>query len=107
MKNFGKKSQKEIAEMTVDEARRLYKQGQFPPGSMGPKIDASIRFVEASGSSVLITDAPRLARALHGESGTYLRPSNAPPEKKKKKKKGKRGKGAKKPPTAAAAPEPA
>jgi carbamate kinase len=107
MKNFGKKSQKEIAEMTVDEARRLYKEGQFPPGSMGPKIDAAIKFVEASGSSVLITDAPRLARALLGESGTYLRPSAVPPDKKRKKKKGKRKKSAKKPPQGAAAETPA
>ncbi len=90
MKNFGKKSQKEISELTVDEARRLLRQGQFPAGSMGPKIDASIRFVEASGSSVLITDAAHLARALAGESGTYLRPSGAHPAKKRKKK-GKRG----------------
>jgi carbamate kinase len=90
MKNFGKKSEKAIAELTVDEARRLLKQGQFPPGSMGPKIDASIRFVEASGSSVLITDAAHLARALAGESGTYLRPAVAAPGKKRKKK-GKRG----------------
>jgi len=88
MKNFGKRSQQALAEMTVSEARKLLKQGQFPAGSMGPKVEASIRFVETSGSSVLITDAAHLARALEGESGTYIRP--APVQKKKPKRRKKR-----------------
>lgn len=74
VKNFGKKNEEPISELTVSEARKLMKQGQFPAGSMGPKVDASIRFVEAGGSAVLITDARHLKVALAGENGTYIRP---------------------------------
>jgi carbamate kinase len=85
MKNYGKKNQQALAELTVAEARKLMKQGQFPAGSMGPKIDASIRFVETSGASVLITDAAHLRQALAGDSGTYIRPVEAPAVQKRKK----------------------
>ena len=55
--------------------RRLLREGQFPPGSMGPKIDAAIRFIEAGGREVLITRAESLADALEGRTGTLLRES--------------------------------
>jgi carbamate kinase len=45
---------------------------QFPPGSMAPKIQASIDFVEATGKEVLITDEGGLKRALEGKAGTFL-----------------------------------
>lgn len=87
LKNFGKRKPKPIAQLTVSEAKALLKQGHFPPGSMGPKIDASIRFVEGGGAAVLITDAPSLKAALRGEAGTYLRPDPIEPPKHKRKKK--------------------
>ncbi len=77
MKDFGKKTQAELPEMPVALAKKLLAQGQFPPGSMGPKIDASIRFVEAGGSAVLITDAAHLKEALAGKNGTYIRADGA------------------------------
>ena len=45
---------------------------QFPPGSMGPKVQASMNFVEATGQDVLITDEDSLKRALEGRAGTFL-----------------------------------
>jgi len=47
---------------------------QFPPGSMGPKVQASIDFVEATGKEVLITDEDSLKQALEGAAGTFLVP---------------------------------
>jgi len=73
-KDFGKPTQTELAEIDVPTARRLLAEGQFPPGSMGPKIDAAIRFVEAGGHEVLVTRAESLAAALEGKTGTYIRP---------------------------------
>ncbi|MEO6323299.1 MAG: carbamate kinase [Thermoanaerobaculia bacterium] len=99
VKNFGKKNEEAIAGLTVNEARVLMKQGQFPAGSMGPKVDASIRFVEAGGSAVLITDARHIKEALLGNSGTFIRPDPSPPARgagratsKKSKSKGKKKK---------------
>ena len=73
-KDFGKPTQTELAEIDVPTAKRLLAEGQFPPGSMGPKIDAAIRFVEAGGHEVLVTRAESLAQALEGRTGTYIRP---------------------------------
>ena len=72
MKNFGKRSAAPLRTLTSGEARRLLKQGHFPPGSMGPKIDAALRFLETGGKSVLVTDAPHLRDALEGRDGTTI-----------------------------------
>jgi carbamate kinase len=74
LKDFGKPTQTELAELDVPTARALLAEGQFPPGSMGPKIDAAIRFVEAGGHEVLVTRAEALSEALEGKTGTYIRP---------------------------------
>ncbi len=74
-KDFGKPTQAALASLDVAEAKRLLAEGQFPPGSMGPKIDAAIRFVEAGGHEVLVTRAESLAEALEGHTGTYIRAS--------------------------------
>lgn len=72
--NFGKPDQKYINSMTVDEARTYLEEGHFPPGSMGPKIESSIRFIEGGGHKVLITSSEKLADALEGKDGTYIYP---------------------------------
>ena len=72
-RDWGKPTQQALASLTAAEARALYDAGQFPKGSMGPKIDAALKFVEAGGREVLITDAPSLSAALDGRSGTYVR----------------------------------
>ncbi len=58
--------------MTVAEAKRYLKEGQFPPGSMGPKIEAAIRFLEAKGDRTVITDLEHLADAVEGKAGTQI-----------------------------------
>jgi carbamate kinase len=74
--NFGKPSQRPLGRIDVAEARRHLADGQFPPGSMGPKIEAALGFVESGSGSgtreVLITSVDRLADALRGETGTRV-----------------------------------
>ena len=71
-RDFGKPTETPLARLDVVTARELLAEGQFPPGSMGPKIDAAIRFVEAGGREVLITRAESLPAALEGETGTVI-----------------------------------
>ena len=70
--NYGKPDQREVPVMTVDEARRHLADGQFPPGSMGPKIRAAVEYIEAGGREVLITKDSHLKAALLGRSGTRI-----------------------------------
>jgi len=72
LRDFGKPTETPLPRLDVATARELLAQGQFPPGSMGPKIDAAIRFVEAGGREVLITRAECLSAALDGETGTVI-----------------------------------
>ena len=72
--DFDKPSQKFIDRMTVAEAEKHMADGQFPAGSMGPKIDSAIQFVRASGHEVLITDVEVLREALEGKNGTVITP---------------------------------
>jgi len=72
-KDWGKPTQQALASLAPAEARALSDAGQFPKGSMGPKIDAALEFLEAGGREVLITDAESLSAALDGRSGTYVR----------------------------------
>jgi carbamate kinase len=76
-RDFGKPTQRELPEMSARAARMLLGEGQFPPGSMGPKIDASIKYIEAGGREVLITRAESLAEALDGKTGTRIREATA------------------------------
>jgi carbamate kinase len=61
-----------LRSLPLDKALEMLATNQFPPGSMGPKIKASIEFVEATGKEVLITDEESLKRALEREAGTFL-----------------------------------
>ena len=75
--DFGKPTQRNVAEMTVAEARQRMDEGHFAPGSMKPKIDAAIRFVEQSqnpNAYALITNPTNLGRALQGATGTRVVP---------------------------------
>jgi len=70
--NFGKPDQKELPEITVDEAERFLAEGQFPAGSMAPKIRAAVEYIRAGGREVLITDAAHLKAALLRRTGTRI-----------------------------------
>lgn len=72
--DFGKPSQRPVDRMTVAEARQHHADGQFPPGSMGPKIDAALRYLHGGGKEVVITSIERLYDALQGKAGTKVVP---------------------------------
>jgi len=72
--NFGQPDQREIDRMTVGEARRYLEAGHFPPGSMKPKIEAAIDFLEHGGQEVIITQPHLLEAAIHGSAGTRIVP---------------------------------
>jgi carbamate kinase len=72
--NYGKPEQRWVSRLTLEEARRFHKEGQFPAGSMGPKIQAIIEYLEAGGKQALITNPENLERALRGETGTLIVP---------------------------------
>jgi carbamate kinase len=63
-----------INRMKIDEAKKYVETNEFPPGTMGPKIEASVRFLESGGKKVLITDLDQLAEALRGKAGTVIEP---------------------------------
>ena len=58
--------------MTLAEAKQYITEGHFKPGSMLPKIQAIIAFLEKGGGQALITDPPNIVRALNGETGTWI-----------------------------------
>ena len=70
--NYGQPDQVPLDHMTVDEAKRYLEEGHFPLGSMGPKIEAVIQFLEGGGKEALITSSENLARALREETGTRI-----------------------------------
>ncbi len=70
--NFGKPDQRELERLTVAEAKEYLSQGHFPPGSMGPKVLAAIRFIDAGGPAALVTSPQGIARALAGATGTRI-----------------------------------
>ncbi len=70
--DYRQPTQRPLDRMSVDEAKSHLSDGQFPPGSMGPKIEAVIQFLESGGKEALITSPENLARALKGETGTRI-----------------------------------
>jgi carbamate kinase len=60
--------------MTVAEARAHLADGQFPAGSMGPKVQAAVQFVEAGGGTAIVTSLERIADAVAGTAGTRIVP---------------------------------
>jgi carbamate kinase len=72
--NFGKPDQKAIDQMTVAEAKGYIAEGHFKPGSMLPKVQALLEFLEAGGKEALITDPGHLMQAVAGETGTRIVP---------------------------------
>lgn len=72
MLHYNTPQQRALDRMTLAEARQYIEEGHFAAGSMLPKIQAAVRFVEAGGKQALITDPPNIARALRGETGTWI-----------------------------------
>ena len=72
--DFKKPTQRELDRLTVAEAKKYLAEGQFPAGSMGPKVEAAIDFLEHGGKEVIITQPHLLEDAIAGKNGTHLVP---------------------------------
>lgn len=72
--NFKKPNEQWISEMTVSEAARYINEGHFAKGSMQPKVESIIQYLENDGKMGLITTPWSIARALNGETGTKIVP---------------------------------
>jgi carbamate kinase len=72
--DFGTRWQRDMARLTVTDAAQLLEAGEFPPGSMGPKVESAIRFVAGGGSAAIVTCTERLQDAVEGSAGTRIVP---------------------------------
>ena len=72
--NFNKPDQKWLDKLTVAEAKKYIEEGHFAKGSMLPKVQAILRFLESGGKAAIITNPENLSRALRGETGTWIVP---------------------------------
>ncbi|MBM3286039.1 MAG: carbamate kinase [Candidatus Eisenbacteria bacterium] len=70
--DYGKPTQRWLSSLTPEDAARHLEEGQFPEGSMGPKIRAAIRFLSEGGGEVCITSPSRVLDALEGRAGTWI-----------------------------------
>lgn len=70
--NYGKPNQTFLDKLTIAEARKYLAEGHFPSGSMGPKMQAAINFLEGGGRRVIITSIEKSAAAAHGRAGTVI-----------------------------------
>lgn len=70
--DFNKPSQRYVDHLSVEEAQKYFDDGQFPKGSMGPKIQASIWFLENGGGEVIITSIEKVCDAFAGKTGTKI-----------------------------------
>ncbi len=70
--NYGTPEQRDLDVISLDEAGRYLAEGQFPAGSMGPKVKAAMRFLEDGGREAIITAPESLAAALVGTDGTRI-----------------------------------
>jgi len=72
--NFRKPNMRTVDVMTMAEAQQYYSEGQFPKGSMGPKIEAAMDFIRRGGSRVVITNLSNAQAAACGSAGTRIVP---------------------------------
>jgi carbamate kinase len=70
--DFGRPTERALHDVTVEEMRAHLADGQFPAGSMGPKVESALRFVEAGGRQSIITSLERLPDALADKAGTHI-----------------------------------
>jgi len=71
-RGFGTERAEPIERMTAEDARELLEAGEFGVGSMGPKVEAAVRFVEQGGGRSAIGDLDSAVAVLSGESGTNI-----------------------------------
>lgn len=71
--NYKKKDQKVLRKARLKDLKKYYAAGHFPPGSMGPKVEASINFLENGGKKVIITSIKNIENAIKEKAGTIIR----------------------------------
>lgn len=71
--NYNQPDEKPLDRLTVSEAKKYLEEGQFPPGNMGPKIQAAINFIELGGKCVVISSIDKMPEAIAGKTGTRIR----------------------------------
>lgn len=70
--HFGTPQQRELGEVSLAEIKRYHAEGHFPAGSMGPKVEAAIHFLEGGGKRAIIASLENALPALRGETGTHI-----------------------------------
>ena len=70
--HYGKPEQEILEKVSITEAKKYLKEGHFPPGSMGPKVEAVINFLESGGKQAIITSIEKINDALKGKAGTHF-----------------------------------
>lgn len=70
--DFGTPRARRLGDVTAGELRQYAEEGHFPPGTMGPKVEAALRYVTAAGGDAIVTSPDRLLAALAGEGGTHV-----------------------------------
>ena len=75
---FGSRWERWLGELDAEELSRHQQAGEFPPGSMGPKVEAGLQFLAGGGEEFVVTDIPSFDRALAGEAGTHVRHRTGP-----------------------------
>lgn len=76
--HYGTPQQRQLGRVSLAEARHYLSEGHFKAGSMKPKVEAAIAYVEATGGRALITNPENMTRAVAGETGTHIEPDPAP-----------------------------
>jgi len=69
---YGKPDQEFLRNLTIHEAEQYLKQGHFPPGSMGPKVEAAVQFIRNRGKRAVITSIEKIEEAVRGKAGTEI-----------------------------------
>jgi carbamate kinase len=75
---YGSSEQHFLRKLTVGEAGHLSRRGEFPPGTMGPKIEAAVQFMRSGGKRAVITSLEAIERAVTGTAGTEILLDKAP-----------------------------
>ena len=73
--NYGSNDEQRLGVISIDEATRHLNDGQFSAGSMGPKVEACIRFIKTGGERAIITSLDKVIDALEGKTGTHIIPN--------------------------------
>lgn len=78
--DYKKAAQRTLRTVSVTEMQACADAGHFPPGNMGPKVEAALRFLRAGGKEVVITSYAHLREAVAGAAGTHIVPDGQPRE---------------------------